>query len=211
MLAGSGWPDYTDPMRRISFRFDPDKFVEAVAYLVGKASQPCTRMKLAKLLYLADRHHLVRHGTPILGDRYHRLKFGPVPSLALDLLESAAGQAAEPGGGQDPVESALLRYVEVRNPQSSRAEYALRAGAPLRPESLSPSEIASLEAVAAQYGRLDAVQLMALSHRHKAHLDTPEPREIDYRLFFADEPGASEEARSYLEFSQDDRSLVERL
>jgi len=194
-------------MSRITFRFEPDKFVQAATHLLSRVG-PCTRLKIAKLLYLADRHHLVRHGAPILGDRYYRLPLGPVPSRALDLLEAAADLAAgDPEISPDPTSEDLCRLIEIRNPQSRYAEYVARDG--FMADALSPSEIASLAQVAERYGAWTAIQLKDLTHRHRAWLETAPSQEMDYRLFFADEPEADPEALSYLEFSQDDRALLE--
>ncbi len=193
-----------------SFRFDPDKLIEAVDFLLRSVG-PCTRMKLVKLIYLADRFHLVRHGTPILGDRYYRLPWGPVPSRALDLLEAAADLAAgDPEVAPDAVSERLLERINIEVPESKYARYWAK-GEGRRPDSLAPSEVEALDAVAGQYGKLSPRELSDLTHRHRAYLDTPASQEIDYRLFFLDEPGVSQDAFRYLEFSQEDRALVERL
>jgi len=196
-------------MSGITFRFAPDKFVQATALLLDHVG-PCTRLKIAKLLYLADRHHLVRHGAPILGDRYYRLPLGPVPSRALDLLEAAADLAAgDLELSPDPTSENLQRFIEIRNPQSRYAEYVARSG--FKPDALSQSEMGSLAQVAERHGTWTAIQLKDFTHRHHAWLKTAPSQEMDYLLFFVDEPEADPEALRYLEFSQDDRALLENL
>ena len=44
-------------------------------------------IKLIKLLYLADRESLVETGSPITGDRFVSMKYGPVLSRVLDLIK----------------------------------------------------------------------------------------------------------------------------
>ena len=55
--------------RRIAFTFDAGRFVNSSAYVVGKCNE-VTRMKLSKLLYFADKEHLLSvwqadHGRPL--------------------------------------------------------------------------------------------------------------------------------------------------
>ena len=87
----------------LRFRFNAEKFVNAVAYL----AQNCpgsTKLTICKHLYLADKEHLVRYGRPVLGDHYYKLPHGPIPTRGLDLLR---GRATAP-------ENALLdKYVSV--------------------------------------------------------------------------------------------------
>src|SRR5580698_7181398 len=72
--------------RKLSFEFDPRKFANASAYLVKHCSE-VTRMKLAKLLYFADKLHLIRYGQPIIGDRYFKMEWGPVPSNGYNVIK----------------------------------------------------------------------------------------------------------------------------
>ncbi|HVS27134.1 MAG TPA: Panacea domain-containing protein [Burkholderiales bacterium] len=46
-------------------------------------------LKLMKLLYLADRESMKRHGHPISGDRYVSMDHGPVLSNTLNLINGA--------------------------------------------------------------------------------------------------------------------------
>ena len=188
------------------FRFSPDKLIDAVDLMLRRVG-PCTRMKLVKLLYMADRYHIVRHGTPVLGDSYYRLPWGPVPSRSLDLLEATADvAAADPEVEADEVSRRLLARVEVSNAQSKYATYSSRgvesAG------HLSASEVEALDAAAEKFGGMSAMDLSKLTHTHKAFLETPSLREIDYKLFFLDEPGARPEALQYLTMAQEDHSLL---
>ena len=156
-------------------------------------------MKLVKLLYLADRYHLVRHGTPVLGDRYYRLPWGPVPSRSLDVLEAAADVAAhDPEAPADALSERLLTRIDVKDPASKYASYSSRE-LPGQPEYLSRSETEALEAVAKKFGGWTAVDLSKLTHQHQAFLRTNPQDEIDYRLFFDDAKGANPEALEYME------------
>lgn len=44
------------------------------------------KYRACKLVFLADKHHLVQHGRPITGDAYFALEYGPVPTCVLDII-----------------------------------------------------------------------------------------------------------------------------
>src|SRR5260370_40593805 len=79
--------------RRISSAFTVQKFVNAAAYLPRQCE--VTKMKLAKLLYFSDKSHLLTYARPIIGDRYIKMDFGPVPSQAYNLMKHDERALAE--------------------------------------------------------------------------------------------------------------------
>ena len=72
------------------FRFDPEKALEVILYVVRTARTD--KYGTLKLLYLADKLHLQRYGRFIAGDYYHALENGPTPMLSYDLIQFAAGE-----------------------------------------------------------------------------------------------------------------------
>ena len=48
----------------------------------------CGMHMLYKILYFADREHLVEYGRPITGDDYIAMQYGPVPSFLKDAIRS---------------------------------------------------------------------------------------------------------------------------
>jgi uncharacterized phage-associated protein len=75
----------------ISYQFDKNKALNALLYISqriadkeGKADKYAT----LKILYFAEKKHLVDYGRLITDDRFAALKFGPVPSNSYDLLEN---------------------------------------------------------------------------------------------------------------------------
>ena len=71
---------------KIHYRFDERKATQAAAFLVKKAGDKMTKLRLIKLLYFAERESLSRHGVPIIGDRYVSMNAGPVLSRVLNLI-----------------------------------------------------------------------------------------------------------------------------
>ena len=71
----------------MNFNIDIDKTVESSLYILGKVPS-CDMHMLYKILYFADSEHLAEYGRPITGDEYIAMKFGPVPSLLRNVINS---------------------------------------------------------------------------------------------------------------------------
>jgi len=72
----------------MGFRFDVRKAAEAAAFLLNREpGRAMTRIRLIKLLYLADRRSLELTGRPITGDRVVAMKHGPVLSNTYDCIK----------------------------------------------------------------------------------------------------------------------------
>jgi uncharacterized phage-associated protein len=66
------------------------KRINAILYFAMKSpGNTIGRLKLMKLLWLADRTHLNRYGRTILRDTYCAMPHGPVPSETMDLSEGS--------------------------------------------------------------------------------------------------------------------------
>ncbi len=177
--------------RKLSFRFDAYKFVNAVAYLASRCPE-ATKMKVSKLLYYADKDHLLNYGRPVIGDRYVKMEFGPVPSMAYNLMKH---------DDRAPIEAQELfdERLEVQgNNIVPRSDPDLRY--------LSASDLEALDLVISKYGRLTPAQLSKLSHREAGWKEAEMNDEMDYRFMFA-----SEDAKQMHELIQDDQQLRDAL
>lgn len=67
--------------------FDHLKSVQTVAYFVRKAGGSAEKLKLIKLVYLAERISLEKRGKPMNFDAYFSLPHGPVASSALNGMD----------------------------------------------------------------------------------------------------------------------------
>lgn len=64
------------------------KILNAIIFFASKSPHAkINRLKLMKLLWLADRIHLNRYGRLILRDDYNALPHGPVPSKTMDFTK----------------------------------------------------------------------------------------------------------------------------
>ena len=129
----------------IQFKWNSGKAIQATAYLVGKLGQ-VTKLKLVKLLYIADRDHFLQHGTPITGDKQYALPLGPVPSRTLDMLN-----------GQIPESEECYRRVH-------QDDYTFTVKEEATVDLLSESELAVLDAVLKEHGNKSSSALVKETH-----------------------------------------------
>jgi uncharacterized phage-associated protein len=144
----------------IRFDFDPRKSVQAMAYLLSKMpGQKTDKVKLMKLLYLADREHFLQEGRPITGDDQYAMPFGPVPTLSLDLLN---GQFAD---GED---ADIFTYLRTGDREVSLRKIP-------EPFGLGKTELRILDAVLERYGAMDTWDLCDFTHRLPEYLQVFRP------------------------------------
>ena len=196
-------------MRRfVSFPFDEAKFPHVVAYLLKRLGRR-TRLALVKLIYLADRRHLVQYGRPVVGGAYFALQQGPVPSLALDILEDLCESKS---GGTCQVDQAFVNRLQTLidvDIQPRYPEYFCSGEPDL--DQLSETDRDVLDQICEEYGSWAPERLSAHTHSHKAWKGTPVPNQIDYSLFFEDDPHAVHAVLSYLVETQEHRDMAGRL
>jgi uncharacterized phage-associated protein len=144
----------------VSFTFDQDKATAAVAFLASQRVPDLTKGKICKLIFLADKHHLVRFGRPVTGDRICAMKDGPVPSSILNMLNEVL---ANPSGSRYPL---LQRSVSINrtysNPHFEAGNFELG-------DFLSESDVESLNAVVHAYGQQTFSELRRITHDMPAY------------------------------------------
>lgn len=121
-------------MPRITFKFNQQKAIEAILYLVSKAPVP-NLYGICKFLYLADKASLDKYGRFIFGDSYIAMREGSTPSNAYNLLKD-------------------LR----ENPTNDlkREGFYIRASRPPELEYLSRSDIECLDQTLKEFGGQDS-------------------------------------------------------
>jgi uncharacterized phage-associated protein len=161
----------------MSFTFKPRKFASVVAYLVERRPG-ITKKELCKIIYFADKEHLLRYGRPITGDRYYALEQGPVPTRGLNAL-NAASMCPE-----DDAE--VAKYGKLRG---WIFEWN---GQPADLKALSKSDLKVLGDVFGKIGLLPAWRLEQQSHEEPAWKSAPPNGPMDFELFFEGRPEAGE-------------------
>ena len=65
-------------MYHLTFEFNIEKLVQSIAFFSVSGVPALTKLKVSKLLYYADKTHLLAQGQPIIGDVYFCMDWGPV-------------------------------------------------------------------------------------------------------------------------------------
>lgn len=131
-------------MGRIRFHFDLDKAIQVMAYVANELDG-VDKVKLTKLLYIAEREHFLQHGNPIMGDDLFAMRYGPVPSQCLDEL----AEGFERGDARE--------YLHID-------DYRITCRKPPNIDALEDTEKAILDRVLSEHGQRDSWQLVAETH-----------------------------------------------
>lgn len=146
--VGTRIRSYGVSVTSIRYQFNAEGALQASAYLLSRLGGTSDKIKLMKLLYLADRDHFLAHGRPITGDVQYALPHGPVPSCTLNLL---SGQDAEQN-------DFVFRHIESTN---RTFNLVCDPGATC----LGETDRAVLDAVLAKYGKLHTGAIRNLTHK----------------------------------------------
>ena len=198
-------------MTIVRFKFDPEKAIAALAFFARRLDD-VDAMKAAKLLYFADKMHLLRHGRPILGDAYYGLEHGPVPTATYDLIKQVFADSINTESAH--VAEILSRYLDV-----DRSGSYPRFVAKTEPDmdQLSASDVEALDETIRRYGDKTALELRQLAHEQPEVRFADEQRAIQkrgsvpipFQLFFAQEKNRG--MLSVVEDSQSERDFAESL
>jgi hypothetical protein len=199
----------------LSFEFRLDKVVNALAYFAQAGVADLTKLKAAKLLYLADQYHFLRYGRPISGDRYIAMDLGPVPESTYQLTT----RLVEPDEVDDHARQVAHAVLEVDKGFLRRHKYAvLRARGAADISVFSDSELEALKATVREYGKKPARALVTLTHEHRAYKRANAHRlegssvPLPYEYFLDDASSDQVEAIAELAAAeQEDRNLAESL
>jgi uncharacterized phage-associated protein len=133
--------------------FSERKVAQMAAYLLSLEKGRMNYLKLMKLLYLADRESMKRHGHPISGDRYVSMDHGPVLSQAFNLIKGAV-KFAERGWNH---------WI------ADRADYAVALKRRVSRDALdelSDADLHVLRGIHAKFGKMDQWKLVDYTHRY---------------------------------------------
>ncbi|MCZ6689599.1 MAG: Panacea domain-containing protein [Planctomycetota bacterium] len=131
------------------FVYNERKAAQASAYLLARHDGKLSYMVLLKLLYFADRRALVETGTPITGDRWVSMSYGPVLSRVLGTINLGKSEPTTPW------------YEYISEPHDYDVELV---GEALDPDELSRYELRVLDEIDERYGNLDKWALVELTH-----------------------------------------------
>ena len=137
----------------LTFRFNTLKKVQASGVLLRAEYGRMDRIRLLKLLYIADRESLQERGTPIVGGRVVAMKNGPLHSDIYDLIK-----------GEHPQEMLWADHFE------NDGHVVVMLDDPGRLE-LSPYEIEKLVDVSERYKSIDTWDVAEMTHDFPEYID----------------------------------------
>lgn len=127
--------------------------INTLLYIIQKIGGTGDFHKVFKILYFADQKHLAKYGTAISQDNYIAMKYGPVPSMAYDILKSMRSD-----GLMAAMRDQFLPYFELIGNHDIRAK--------VQPELdyLSISEMQCLDESIKECSQLDFKKRTDKSH-----------------------------------------------
>jgi len=133
--------------------FNHKKATQCLNCFASKAGRSIDKLKVLKLVYLADRYHLRKHGRLITNDIYFAMPLGPVASSTKDIAERS-----------EFLDDAEVQYAD---------EY-LRIGLPHKIVSKKPmdlevfsdSDVEALNFAWNKFGHLSPRDLVKLTHEY---------------------------------------------
>ncbi len=176
----------------VQFRFDFDKFLACLEYMAFRGVTELDKYKVAKLLFLADKYHLVRYSRPIIGDKYCALPYGPVPSKSLDLIKAFLNYGANsPDANVRRMAESLALDKNFHNPRiaSSRSPEF---------QTLSKSDMMALDITIEKFGSKGFDELLSITHAT-----------YEYRSARKREPDSQNSEMHYEDFFEEDTNAIE--
>jgi uncharacterized phage-associated protein len=136
------------------------KAAQVTAFFAQKQGGSIELLKVAKLLYLADREFMAAYDFPILFDELVSMPHGPVTSNTLNYINGMEGQQDHWG---DFVVARAGNMVGVARPEMSFDEL----------DELSDAEVHVLETVWDKFGHMSPWQLRNYTHRNCPEWENP--------------------------------------
>lgn len=156
------YPDYKP---EAALGFDSLKSIQTLAYFVEKAGGTAEKLKLIKLVYLADRLSFKRRGKPINFDSYFSLPHGPVASSALNGMDHNFNDPAWDALALASNKKDVTVVAEVGDDRLSRADRSI------------------LDDTWDEFGGMTASQIRNWTHKHCAeYVEVPPAKSLPIDL-----------------------------
>ena len=143
----------------VAFQYDFENAKAAMVYIASKEPRSLDVYKLCKLVFLADKLHLVRHGRPITGDNFCAMEYGPVPSNTYRVLDRMVSENFTDERVVD-----LSSHLAIDR-SFAYPRFSVKQEAPIDfGEFLSRSDMKALDEVIELHGNKSFDELKALTH-----------------------------------------------
>lgn len=168
------------------FKFDWQKAIEAIDF-IARHKPKITQYYIGKIMFFADREHLLDYGRPVTGDRYVAMEHGPVPSGVRDILKADSDFP-------DEILDTLNYHISIEHDGNKQMVSSNEKGDLNR---LSGSDQEYLLAALKEYSSMSFKQLKNLSHEDSAYQKAWEAdgnaneMDLDLWLDALDDPAAA--------------------
>ncbi|MDR0305893.1 MAG: SocA family protein [Chitinispirillales bacterium] len=126
---------------------------QAIYFLLKNLGE-LDKLKMVKLIYFADKLHLINYGRTITGDNYVAMRHGPAGSMVLDVINYNA----------EHFDSEQLQYID-RYLQRTDIPYVYKCKSdPPDDEQLSKSDKDILALICGKLGKVNSRDLVELTH-----------------------------------------------
>ena len=188
--------------QEIKFNHNPDKILDAVTWIVQN-NPSISIFYIVKILYYADKKHLITYGRPITGDTYKAMKDGPVTFYIFNILN----RNNEVVGDGDKLLDKFKENFHFRS-TSSKTELSIKGNTVKEDfDYLSESDIECLN-----FGLDECKDLSWMELRHKIHgefswknVNQPSYKAVAQQMkfedFFDGDPNAQEKIDELQEIS----------
>ena len=140
---------------------DTSKIIQALCFLLNEISDhQADKIKLVKLLFLADKCHLIRYGRTISGDDFWAMPLGLVGSVTKDILDF---DDEEENCFQNPEHEYAKKMLKKVGKHTFKANESCTT---TNINKLSETDIEALQLVAEHFGKFDKWSLVKFTHRY---------------------------------------------
>ena len=129
------------------------KIIEAISYILLKL-RSVDKIHIVKLMYLADKYHLMNYGRTITEDDFIALTHGPVGSKTMDVLEYDPYILGELSGFAQEMFTNIKDFEYIPGDKSDFKKM----------EMLSESDIEALEFSIKNFGKMDKWSVVDYTH-----------------------------------------------
>lgn len=159
----------------VRFQISWEKAIEALVWLANE-KPGISIYYVAKVLFYADKEHLIEYGRPIIGDTYIAMQHGPVPSGVKNLVDRDSW-----------LDPDLLERVSDATVVERGSHPSITAKRPPNLDVLSETDLACLRNSLRTYGDMPFGRLRELTHEERAWIAAPDNGSMDYALMVDDD------------------------
>lgn len=138
------------------------KIVQALCYFLTKIKR-ADKLRLVKLLFLADKYHLIRYGRTVTNDEYWAMTFGPVGTATKDILTL------------DPSFLDEDEYGYAKKSLQKIGEYEFEIGISCDTDMLSETDIEALDFILDNFGNMREGDFIQYTHKYPEWKQYEEP------------------------------------